>query len=321
MLTVNPDYKEQIGNSLMNYLIENFGFKELLLSDRSFFSAYQKKMLFADLCFSQLWAWAEHFHYIYKIFGELIAVYGMTDTGEFGCTFITAEYRREDIRAAVDLIGTAFEKHGAEFKISYVPKEAICSYTSLEEYRTYVEYDRAMSDYIYLTSDFVCLDGKKNKAKRNELRALGEFGGKVECRDYTPKMYKDLCDIFDCWCKSHSCDSCYYGCEKKAFDRLIGLYDESFICSVVYIDDAPVSFGLAEKTNEFCTVFHFQKNAVRIPGLTYYLHYEMAKKHKDTKFVNWGEDMGIDGIRLNKLKYHPYEIKPKYSIKFTGKEV
>ncbi len=314
MFTDSSDCRIRQSTELMNYLAQTLEFQEITINEKNRFSLCGGEAPFADLCFSQLWAWLGYFHYRFKYLGDIIAVVGITDENDPGCIFIAKEYKADNIKLAVDYLSPAFERFGYPLEVHYIPDEILKHFQSLDEYDVSVSFDRSQSDYIYLTDEFLSLSGRENKGKRNELRVFRERNTGCTFKNYTDELYDDLLTVFDGWCETHSCDQCFYGCEKKAFERMMAVYDENFLCSLVYINDIPVSFGLAEKINKSFTVFHMQKNSVRLSGLTFYLHYMMAQYHKDTPYVNWGEDMGIQGIRENKLKYRPVEIKPKFSI-------
>lgn len=85
------------------------------------------------------------------------------------------------------------------------------------------------SDYIYETDGFLALEGRRNKGKRGDVNSLMrqypelrvEFHG-MDGRD----LREDCLRVFDRWCSARTCESCVYGCERKAFLRFLELDEE-----------------------------------------------------------------------------------------------
>ena len=86
---------------------------------------------------------------------------------------------------------------------------------------------------------------------------------------------------------------------------------------MVYVDGTPVAFALGETLGN-CACYSFQKNTENYRGLTYFLSYHCALLPGHPPRLNWCEDMGLEGLRVNKLRYRPSEIVKKFTVKLRS---
>lgn len=85
---------------------------------------------------------------------------------------------------------------------------------------------------------------------------------------------------------------------------------------VLYMDGSPcaVCGGFQMSTNTVDCVI--QKTSLKLQGLTYYLRQEYARSlSPDIVFLNWEEDLGIEGLRRAKQLMQPVDMIKMY----TGK--
>ena len=119
-----------------------------------------------------------------------------------------------------------------------------------------------------------------------------------------------------CAC-STACEDCVYGCERKAFSRFLELVDDDRFClAVSFAEDEPMSFAACERIGPELDCYHFQKNARPIRGLTYWLNREMALARRSARYINLAEDMGLHGLRQDKMGLHPCRLEAKYTVQF-----
>ena len=301
--------------SFIRELEEKWGFHRISHDDREIFDRFRENICFADLTFSLCTAWDFAFGYCIRSFGDSAVITGCGIDGIVSCCLLPAEDCCID--SIIEELLKAFGSYGYGLKFEYITEEQLGLFEN-SRYRTAISYDIDYSDYIYRTEDFVNLSGSANKGKRNELRVFRENNpGAVfkECRPLD-KYLEDMDEIFSGWCSSRKCSDCRFGCEKTAINALFQVYDPDRFCTgIVYIGEEPVSFAVEEKINSRYVCCHFQKNIRPISGVTYFLHYSLCELHMDIPYLNWAEDMGIEGIRRNKSKYHPCEHKHKYTVR------
>ena len=300
-------------NDLISQLTARCGFRTIQAGDRALFAGYGQDSNFFDLCFSNFWCWERQFRYVYKVLKTSLAVVYWSLEGHEACILLPRA--GADFEDDIHEVYRLFSELGSPTRFGYVPEQWLPGYR-----RSGLEFqvmsDRDLSDYIYDVAQFTALSGSGNKCKRRELSAF-EAQGQASFVPLTRENFDVTLQIFEKWCGEHRCEDCVFGCEREAYARLADLWDGQFYGGIVSLDGEPVAFAVAE-TLGGCACYIFQKNARRLNGLTYYLHYHCAQLPGHPDQMNWCEDMGLEGLRLNKLKYKPCAIETKYWLDVIG---
>lgn len=292
-------------------LEKQYGFRKFQPADRLLVDSYSGESIFFDLSFTNFWAWDHMFHYRYRIICDTMAVTYITLDQEPAAILLPGPSR--DIREAAAVIQEVFARMGHSAMFEYVPEEWLPLYEAAG-FPMEITSERDWSDYVYQVSDFTNLEGGENKSKRRELKLVDAREG-VEFRPLNRDSFDDMLEVFDRWCQWHTCEHCFFGCERQAFARLREVWDDkAYYGGLVYLGGAPVAFALGETLGN-CACYSFQKNTENLRGLTYYLSYHCAMLPGHPPRLNWCEDMGLEGLRINKLRYRPSEIVSKYTIK------
>lgn len=307
---------EQI--SFINKLTAEGVFNEPVSEDFAEFEKYRRKIVFGDLSFTACYMWEKSMHYRVRKTPHAIFILCIGIDHEVDIYALFEDNAPFPLDEII-LLKNHFDKANMPLQFECVSESDLALFSEyLLEYE--VSFDDDFSDYIYDNTDFIALKGKRNKNKRHEY---DRFIKKHPDAIFTPCNLNDInarrdCEfIFDKWCAARSCDDCLFGCERKAFSRLNDIYiPEKHIVGIVRENDMPISFGFGDFISDECVFFHIQKNSEPIDGLTYFLHRNMAEHmHPNVKHINWGEDMGLEGIRRNKSRYHPIELKRKYKVR------
>jgi hypothetical protein len=214
-----------------------------------------------------------------------------------------------------------------EYVVSHCEKEdvkAVFEYvdeSNLEAYRrtakilgrkSVVEYSDIYSDYLYKTVEYCSISGRKNKSRRGSYNFLLSHYPQMHFVEYEDSLYPACTAIFEKWCSAHECENCYYGCEKRAFERFMEIYEKDrHGVYLAYNGDAPMAFCVWEQINPDTVCCFFHKNAEPVRGLTYWLSRNVVTRY-DCTYVNLGEDMGIPGIITDKTLLRPCEKVKKY---------
>ncbi|MBE6612700.1 MAG: DUF2156 domain-containing protein [Ruminococcaceae bacterium] len=275
---------------------------------------YQEHIRQSDLAYSLLYAWEFAFGYRIRVISENPVITGFNSEG--GLFFSVIPCQPESFMDTVDEAVSLLKGIEPGLMLKYIHEPEA---RALEARGFAVSYSLDYSDYIYKADEFVSIAGKKNNSKRHEYNRMAQNVPAPRYCDLEPEQFEDVRRVFSDWCSEHSCSECIWGCEKNACLRLLehaARYPERFIAGAVYLEGVPRSFGIAERINQDCVCYHVQKNSIAAGGLTYYLHHHMACRHLDVPYINWGEDMGIMGLRFNKQKYHPCAMEHKYEIRF-----
>lgn len=309
--------KRKDGLCLINDLVEKGVFRRLAVTDKEIIERYAEENSFADLTFSMLWAWNETYNYCIKESENSVFLTGIGIEDNVDCFLMRND--NAEIDEYVSFIADEFFRRGYDLNFENISEkdvELLKSAIASAGNEPAVTYDRDFSDYIYQTDNFLNMSGNSNKGKRSKYNNFTRNHPDVEYVRYKEELYDDAVRIFQQWCSYHKCENCIYGCEYNAFLRLTELYgsSEKMLIGMTYENGEPLSFAAAEFINNTEVSFYMQKNAQRITGLTYYLEVKMLEDMPDAKFVNMGEDMGVEGLRNDKESYHPDFMKHKYRI-------
>lgn len=293
-------------------------FSHFNANTRNEFKYFQFTNTFADTAFSLLYAWGEMFDYRYHAYDDsVMAVTGIGKGSSRGFALIR---RTPDISinaAFQDICAYCFNC-GIQPVFEYISKNELPDYiraaNSIGKNVEYF-YQNMYSDYIYRTDEFISMSGNRNKTKRGGYNYLEKHYPEIRYEKYQPHMYHDILSIFDSWCSKHECRNCYYGCERRALERFMEIYDRKYHrIGLTYNGMKPLSFAVCEQINEETVSYYFQKNAERIRGLTYWLNRQMALEHEHIRYINLGEDMGIEGLITDKKLLHPCGMMKKYTV-------
>lgn len=291
------------------------GFKLLQFEDLEIFNRYKQELIISDLGFTQLYAWQEVFENRYKIIdGYLCMFYKMLD-GSLSCYAPLGSYHAESFNNMIQKLEAVCYGMGISLRIDFIPENCLDRLRTLTEYEIDVSYDSIFSDYIYHSSEFLCLTGHKNEHKRyliNYFKNHFTYEYQVLNSNNLRMAYK----IMDNWCENKNCQSCFWGCEKRALYRILDKW-EYLECKgcVILVDGLPKAFMIGEQISKNVVVSHFQKADHSIKGLYPYLSLEFFKKeYSDIPYINLQEDMGIENIKQSKMFYKPSCMYKKYSV-------
>lgn len=203
--------------------------------------------------------------------------------------------------------------------LKLVPEETVLALGTAESIE--VEHDPDNNDYIFLLQNIADLPGGNFKRKRNKLNGfMKEFGDNVSFREFNitdSYKTKELLECFDEWAERREESRHDSDLERKAIDRLL-IHAEHFNlkCYETLLDEKIVGFSINEIiANEFA-LSHFHKTLRHDIDLDIYINSVEAKHliNEGCRFVNWEQDLGLEGLRRSKHSYYPMKFLKKYQI-------
>lgn len=191
-------------------------------------------------------------------------------------------------------------------------------FQSLENYDVKIKFNRDNSDYIYtkeaLQESLNCQYMRYNiryfiRKFNPEFRAITSDDASI-CENLIKETY----------CQYHECEECYYGCMKNTINTILSNNDilktDGFI---VFVDNKPVAYAMFKIIND-TAIFLYKKNMRNYRGLNEYIHQKMIDMCPDTvKYINYTEDMGVEGLRKYKSNLAEYSLLHKYYIQIKKK--
>jgi hypothetical protein len=182
-----------------------------------------------------------------------------------------------------------------------------------------VEEDRDSHDYIVLALKLTELKGKDYAAKRNgRNKFIASHGDRAQLRhlQIDDNITKEIMNTFHNWREVSEKELEQAESELLATERLL-LHSNHFeLMSLgIYIDDIMVAYSIYEIQGPYA-IGHFEKAIKTYPGLYDYLKHSTASElhKKGVKYINYEQDLGIEGMRNAKLLLHPETFLKKFTI-------
>lgn len=223
-----------------------------------------------------------------------------------------------NVDQTTDLLLSQFEE------LSMVPEECISDNMRLRE-DLIIEEDRNNHDYVLSLKDLVDLSGNKFKSKRRKVKSFLENHPAHEVKVLDLKsddVWKSIEDLTFLWNKLKRGKASDIKNELNALKRQISL---SNVCEIIfvgiYIDDKLIAFTTNEKKHGGFAIGSFGKADYRYDGIFPYSEHVTAKHLHSLgcEFLNYEQDLGLDGLRKYKLSWKPVKFLKKYKIKKKDK--
>lgn len=178
-------------------------------------------------------------------------------------------------------------------------------------------------DYIFSLSKLSKLPGKDYKNKRKlQNRFIKEYGNSISLHTNLDinEYKKDVDKLLKQWGREKSKEDYEIKAELLAINKLLDFANEvDVIWTGLFLGDKLIGFSVNEIINKDYANCHFHKT---IPSYKYsdvYLTNETSKmlKSDGCKYINWEQDLGLEGLRLLKQSYKPTKYLKKYSISYN----
>ncbi|GHT49196.1 hypothetical protein FACS1894102_3550 [Spirochaetia bacterium] len=306
-------------NSSYEYLVKE-GFKLIAPTEYQTLYSYNADNQFHELSSTTCVIWAFAYKALYKIIkGYLITVWFYRD-GEIFFYIHRPQKLECSIAEIIDLLYNLSLACGLKsLKIWPIEKRFLEEFKSVTGYNIETVYSENMSEYRYLVSDFIQLEGRKNMYKRKRLKKLFEMNSNIEFKILSKDNFNYCFDIEDDWCKDQDCKICDdfgNGCAKDSLIQMHAIFDENIHSGIIgFIDNKPAGYAIWDKIKDDTYIAYYSKATVQ--NLNMLLYYTMVKDHmQDAKYLNIGPDMGKEGLRNFKQHLSEYEMQDKYLCTF-----
>ncbi len=162
-------------------------------------------------------------------------------------------------------------------------------------------------DYIYKASDLATLEGKNYLKIRNKLSKF-KRQQKYEIEPMCQQNIEEIREFLQRWCLWKDCESDpLLDNERTAIMYTVEHCFELDLCGLaIRINGDIEAVTMFESVCPDTAVIHFEKAMPSFEGLYQAINNESAKllaeKHQ---FINRQSDLGIEGLRTAKQRYHP----------------
>jgi hypothetical protein len=203
--------------------------------------------------------------------------------------------------------------------IESIEDQFLNEYTAIPGYDIKTEYSDDHSEYAYRIEDLLNLSGGENFYKRKRVKKCGDAPN-ITLRPITNKNIGRCLEIEEAWCQNQDCAYCssFAGCEKKALEIMIAIFDErTYRGLFLYHEEKPAGYIICEKINEKLAFLYFGKSTIQ--DFFVYLIYILFKEHlTGIQYMNMSEDMGNKGLRQFKKHLSVHELWKKHHCTFSA---
>ena len=229
----------------------------------------------------------------------------------------------EKIAKAYDDLYNFCKANDQDFVVINTPKEYV---DLLDDDKYDFDFNRDLSEYLYLPNDLINLEGKKYHGKRNHIKKFvatyseSQDGKGYVFRDYEESDYANVMSLLTGWQENKKFIDELYEDEldemrlvKMALTRVI----ECPYCfaDVMEYDGKIIGFSMGEISTSNVGITHIEKGDINYNGVYPTICQMFAKKHyENVRFINRQEDMGIEGLRKSKLSLYPVGFVDKYTV-------
>ncbi|MDE7229824.1 MAG: phosphatidylglycerol lysyltransferase domain-containing protein [Oscillospiraceae bacterium] len=239
-----------------------------------------------------------------------------------GETAFTFPAGKGDIRTAVSLMEEYCKEIGIPLRIT--ANKDITEKLREEYPDAGIEFNRDISDYVYLAEDLEELKGKKYHAKRNHLNRFYENDWSFE--PLTADNIEECRAMNKLWREENIDECCHCSETESKLDELcvveisLDHFDElGYVGGVLRVNGEVQAFTFGEPSSDDCFVVHVEKALRKYQGAYTAINREFVKSLGGRyKYINREEDTGAEGLRKAKLSYNPIFLEEKYNITFGG---
>ena len=170
--------------------------------------------------------------------------------------------------------------------------------------------ERMYFDYVYLANDLAELPGKGYSTIRRQLNQFMKTCSPL-VEELGTDNIEEINDFVEQWCEWKDCDSNPdLASEKDALCFALAHYRELELSGIAIRSEGKIgAISLFEGQNEDTALVHFEKGLPDCKGIYRAINAETAKiLAKKYTYINRESDMGVEGIREAKMRYHPHHM-------------
>lgn len=293
------------------------GFKSLSVEDRELFTLYYEQMndnWASSISFPSMIAWNKSIRIYHRKIGEYLCCLAMDSTcNRWVVLPLIGHYEQEKVDACINELKDIMGILKLPIIFTDVSEWMLPFYLNSSAIKLKASYDRGLSDYIYTKEEFFqgldrqyCRYDYNYFIRKNNPRLV--IMGKEDVNQYLDFLAR-------IWCTAHDCNYCQYGCLKDSATGIISNLEEAGARGiVVYVGDEIYGYTIVSLDRDQL-IFHFKKGIHRVRGLSEYMHRSCCELFGEkAKYINYTEDMNLEGLRVYKQRLAQYELYPKYEL-------
>jgi uncharacterized protein len=292
-------------------------FKPVTLADRAFFEQHyaQYPQRHSDNTFTNMVCWNHFAHYTYAYVEKNVIIASTID----GVTRFRSPIGPRNPALVRSLIRMASDVSDNEPIVVIYPEDVgwmqeCCPGISLVP-------DRDHFEYVYKTSDLAELPGKNYLTVRRQLNKFRKNCTHV-VEPIRRENWEEVKRFLIEWCE-------WKGCEQG--DAVLAHEKEAVFFAIDHLDELALrglairvfskigAIALYEPMTPDTALVHFEKGLPDCEGIYKAINNEAALRLAPKfAFINRESDLGVEGLREAKMRYHPDHMVEIYSMKREG---
>ena len=177
--------------------------------------------------------------------------------------------------------------------------------------------ERKYFEYVYLAKNLAELPGKKYLTIRHQLNKFQKTCS-PQIENISQENLAEIRDFLDLWCDWKDCDSDPMLInEKAAVSFALDNFEELGLSGIAIRANGKIgAISLFEGLNQDTGLVHFEKGLPDCKGIYRAINTEASKILAGRyTFINRESDMGVEGIREAKTRYHPHHMVEVHLVK------
>ncbi len=281
-------------------------FKPVSLSDRDFFAQHYElyPQVHSDNTFANMVCWNPYAHYRFARVEDCVILSSTID----GMTRFRPPIGPHNPDLLVDLLKIV-AKSKEERPLAILDPETKAWIMELYP-QLKLDLERKYFDYVYLASDLAELPGKKYLNIRHQLNKFQRTCSPL-VETIMENNIEEVREFLDLWCDWKDCDSDpMLAYEKEAVTFALSHLQELKLSGLAIRANGKVgAISIFEGLNKDTALVHFEKGLPDCKGIYRAVNAETAKiLAKKYTYINRESDLGVEGIREAKMRYHPHHM-------------
>ena len=288
-------------------------FKPVTLADRAFFERHYAlyPQIHSSNTFTNMVCWNHFSHYRYANVNGSVIIASTTE----GVTRFRPPIGPRDPALMRELLRLALDESD-ETPITLIDSDTAQWMHKIDPTLVLVA-DRDHFDYVYSAADLAELPGKHYVKIRSHIHKFRKHY-KHTVEPIATENRKELINFLEEWCEMKKCESgSFLEHEIEATSYAIEHLSELSLQGILIRVDSEVgAISLFERLNEDTAVIHFEKGMTEYDGIYKAINVATAEVLAGkVKFINRESDLGVEGLREAKMRYHPHHMVEVYSLK------
>ena len=223
-----------------------------------------------------------------------------------------------NIKAAIDNIIDDANQNNKKVIFDSITEGAKNIVEKLYQDKFVIEESQDLFEYIYNIDDLAYLQGPQYHSKRNEVSLFfRKYNDSINMRPICEEDINNIKALFKIWVENDDKrnDNPQLVFENKALLIALENYNKlNMIGLAIYIGNDLAGFVMGIKLNNDYVDEMIEKADIKYKGIYKVLNSEFPKMciEQNFKFVNFEEDLGVEGLRNMKKLYHPSHYIKKY---------